>query len=278
MNRNLFRLVLSVRLLFVVFAILGSAWYILFVTDVVGKFVGIIIFVLIVLFSLGSSGLIISEFKSKKINKDYRPDIYEMVTHIAKKAGITIDDIYEVEVDIPNAFAFGMIDKNIAFTSKILEVLNKEELEGVIGHEISHLKNRDSMLMTLVCGWGAFIVSALNIYYVVGELEEDRHSIWAKFLLVLFAPIVVLLIEMLVSRSREYLADMNGARLVGNSKGLINALLKLENFVYRKKVSINPAFAPLFIVKPRFTDDLAEITQTHPLTSKRIERLKSYEL
>ncbi|MCS7317803.1 MAG: M48 family metalloprotease, partial [Candidatus Dojkabacteria bacterium] len=178
------------------------------------------------------------------------------------------------------AFATGRNQKTsvVCFTRGIIEILNREELKGVIAHEIAHIKNRDVLLATIVAVIASAISSISQIgFFFGGNNEENRNPI-VTLLVMIFAPIAAVLVQLAISRSREYLADATAASALGSGKGLANALLKIDkNIQLLPSANINPAFSSLFIANPLKGDDFLSIFSTHPPIKKRVEKLLQFD-
>lgn len=209
--------------------------------------------------------------------------VYPMVERLAMRANIPMPRLYLIPADTPNAFATGRNRKHaaVAVTAGILGLLNDSELEGVLAHELGHVLNRDILISSIA----AMIAGAISHLAMMGRWamlfggygrsddEEGRGGGLEALLMLIVAPIAALLIQMAISRSREYAADATGANLTGNPYGLAGALEKLETLNKRLPMDASPATAHLFIVKPFSGGGLLELFSTHPPIEKRIARL-----
>lgn len=245
---------------------------------------------LIFAFILGGMGNIIALFFSDKIaiatmgGKPADPqrdaDLIEMVSRLARNANLPMPRVYICPQRAPNAFATGRSPKNaaVAVTQGAMSMLSYDEVEGVMAHELAHVKNRDTLIST-VAATIAGAISALGWVFMFGGRDRDVHPAVA-LLFVLLAPIAAAIIQMAVSRSREYVADADGARIAGTPTGLISALQKLEMAAKRVPMQgAQPSQNHMFIVQPMLGgQSLAKMFSTHPSTHDRIKRLSQMSL
>ncbi|AMM53724.1 zinc metalloprotease HtpX [Pyrococcus kukulkanii] len=229
-----------------------------------------------------SDSIVLSWYNARIVSEEEAPELHRIVEKLAMQAGIPKPRVAIVPTMTPNAFATGRDPKHavVAVTEGLLHILNRDELEGVIAHEISHIKNRDTLIQTIaavMAGAIMILVDFARWSLWFGAYDEDRDSgnIVGLILAILLAPIAAMLIQLAISRSREYLADETGARISGKPHALASALLKIEQAIrYRPMREGNPATAHMFIVNPFRGIDFAELFSTHPPTEKRIERLR----
>jgi len=232
-----------------------------------------------------SDKIALSMYRAQPVTREQLPRIYEVVERLSQRMGIPIPKIYVIPTDSPNAFATGRNPQHasVAVTNGILNLLNDEELEGVLAHELGHVKNRDILTSSIAATIaGAITILARMGYWAAlfggygGEgRDRDRGGggIGALFMLIL-APIAATLIQLWVSRTREYEADATGAHLTGNPYALASALEKLDAYSKRLPLQASPTNAHLFIVAPMISArDFASLFSTHPPIPKRIERL-----
>ena len=226
-----------------------------------------------------SDKIVLSMYKARPVTPAEAPEMHAIVEKIAMKAGIPMPRLYVIPDPALNAFATGRSPSHaaVAATEGILRALNREELEGVLAHEISHVLNRDTLISTVAATLAGAISHLAHFAYFmpVGRSDDDDGAGPVGGLLTLFlAPFAAMLIQFAVSRSREYGADATGARLVGYPDGLIGALKKLHAASARVPMrSADPATAHLFIVSPLSGRALAGLFSTHPPVEQRIERL-----
>ena len=232
-----------------------------------------------------SDKIVLTWYRARIVDETEAPELYRMVEGLAREAGIPTPKVAIVPTDVPNAFATGRDPKHgvVAVTQGLLRLLDRDELEGVLAHEISHIKNRDILIQTLAAVLaGAIIMVARWAGWMLwlgglGGRDRDRDagSVLGAVLLIVLAPIAAMLIQMAISRAREYLADETGARISGKPWALARALEKIEYYVSMRPLRDgNPATAHMFIVNPFRGISLAELFSTHPPTQKRIERLR----
>ncbi|MCX8182596.1 MAG: zinc metalloprotease HtpX [Candidatus Methanomethyliaceae archaeon] len=231
---------------------------------------------------LYSDKIVLSMSRAKIVNESEYPELHRMVASLATSAGIPKPKVAIIKSRVPNAFATGRGPKNsvVAVTTGLMEMLNENELEGVLSHEISHIKHRD----VLVASVAATIAGAISYLALIGRYsvffggsnERNRNAGALTLLLSLLAPLAAFLIQMAISRGREYDADKEGALLSRKPISLASALEKIERTARSgATLNVNPSTSPLWIVNPFRGDSLLEMFSTHPSTWKRIERLKA---
>lgn len=234
-----------------------------------------------------SDRIVLFMYKAKEAKKSEYPELYKIVAEVSKMAGIPMPKVYIVPGQMSNAFASGRSPKHavVAVTEGILSLLSKEELKGVIAHEITHVKNRDILIQTIAATMAAVIsyVAMMARWAAIfggvgGRDDRDRGGILEFLLLAIVTPIIAMLLQMALSRSREYQADEGAAKTLHNSNGLVGALGKLENSVKNNPLRMNgttEATAHLFIVNPFKKSGLVNLFLTHPPTTERIKRLEN---
>jgi heat shock protein HtpX len=204
------------------------------------------------------------------------------VEGMTQRIGLPMPKMYVIPSDSPNAFATGRNPKHasVAVTQGILDLLNDEELEGVLAHELGHVRNRDILISSIAATLaGAITMLARMGYWAslfggMGGRDDDRRGgALGGLLMILLAPVAAMLIQLAVSRSREYQADATGAQFTGNPYALASALRKLDETSRRRPLVATPSTAHLFIVQPLLGMDFASLFSTHPPIAKRIERL-----
>jgi len=228
-----------------------------------------------------SDKIVLTMYRAKEVKREQYPQLYDSVEKLAMKAELPIPRVYVMENPTPNAFATGRNPQHsaVAVTAGILNLLNRDELEGVISHELTHVKNRDILVGTIaatlvgtitfiarMAGWAAIFSGGRN--------ERDRGNVFSDLALIIIAPIAALLIQMAISRSREYMADQGGAQISGNPLALASALNKLQhgNEVI-PMMNAGTSSAHMFIVNPLGGKSLMKLFSTHPPIEERIERL-----
>lgn len=252
-----------------------------------GKDGAILAFVLAVAMNFGaywfSDRIVLTMYRAKEVSEDEAPELHAMVRELAHRAGLPIPKVCMIENNTPNAFATGRNPRHaaVAVTTGILKTLNQEELMGVLGHELTHIRNRDILIGTVAATFaGAISIMASMARWgaIFGGGRDDNGGAGNILFVFLFSAIVAiaaLLIQMAISRSREYLADEGGARLVGEPRYLARALEKLHQGVARVPMQANPATAHMFIVNPLRGGGVRSLFSTHPPMEKRIDRLMS---
>lgn len=225
-----------------------------------------------------SSALVLWSYGAKIVNENEEPRVYGIVRQVAQRAGLPMPRVAIIETDIPNAFATGRNRRHavVAVTRGLLKLMNDDELEGVIGHEMGHVKDRDMLLMTVA----ATIVGALTflsrfyLFQSIFSSRERENDIIAMIVLAL-AAFGAMLLQLAISRQREFKADEMSARITGKPLSLADALRKIENYVERKPLQNgNPSTASLFIVNPFRGRSILHLFSTHPPTEERIKRLE----
>jgi heat shock protein HtpX len=224
-----------------------------------------------------SDKIVLRMYGAHAVSREQAPQLYEIVERLAQKAGIPVPKIYVIPDQALNAFATGRSPKHsaIAATEGILRALSREELEGVLAHELSHVLNRDTLVSTVAATLAGAISWLAHPFMMMGNRDDDEGgNPLAGLVLMILAPLAAMLIQMAVSRSREYGADETGARLVGYPDGLAGALRKLHEASRRVPMHrVEPATAHLFIVIPLSARGLGSLFSTHPPLEARIERL-----
>ena len=250
--------------------------------------------VIALLFSLGinffswwySDRIVLSMYGAREVGEEIgNPrirEIREMLATLARRGGIPVPRLYVVDDPSPNAFATGR-DPNhaaVAVTTGIMDLMTTEELSGVLGHELTHVINRDTLISTVaasLAGAVTMLASMAQWASLFGgrEREEREGGGWGDILMVILAPIAGMLVQMAISRSREFAADAGGARLCENPLFLARALAKLERGVDAVPLNANPATSHMFILEPFHAGGLLSLFSTHPPTEERIRRLEA---
>ncbi|WP_236898400.1 zinc metalloprotease HtpX [Clostridium beijerinckii] len=233
-----------------------------------------------------SDKIALSMTGAKPLTRNDNIEIYNMVERLTANAGIPMPRLYITASTQPNAFATGRNPKHsvVAVTQGLLNILNYEELEGVIAHELAHIKNRDVLISTIAAVMAGVITTMANwaqwaLMFGMGNSDEEEGSgFLAALPLIILGPIAAMLVQMAVSRSREYLADSTGARIAGHSRGLSNALLKLDQASRVVPMDVNPAVSHMFIVNPLSAQRLMNLFSTHPTIEDRVRRLQNSNL
>jgi heat shock protein HtpX len=230
-----------------------------------------------------SDKIALAMYRAQPVTREQAPRIYSIVERLTQRIGLPMPKIFVIPTDSPNAFATGRNPSHasVAVTEGILNLLNDEELEGVLAHELGHVRNRDILISSIAATLaGAITVLARMAMWGAmfggygGDREERRGGGLGALLMLILAPIAAMLIQLAVSRSREYQADATGAHFTGNPYALANALRKLDMYSRRVPMAATPSTAHMFIVQPLLGGmNFASLFSTHPPIAKRIERL-----
>jgi heat shock protein HtpX len=230
-----------------------------------------------------SDRIVLAMYRAREVTPRENPEIYEMVRKLSGRAGLPVPKIYIIPQEAPNAFATGRNPQNavVAVTEGLLSLMNREEIIGVLSHELAHVKNRDILIGSIAATMaGAIMLLATMARWSVllggGRRDEGQGGLGAVGLIVMsiLAPMAAMLIQMAISRSREYLADRTGAGFAGHSEGLARALEKLGAYSGRLPMQANPSTAHMFIVNPLSGKSFASLFSTHPPLGERIARLR----
>ena len=219
--------------------------------------------------------------KAREVSEAEAPELHQIVARLAQRAGLPKPRVYIVDNPTPNAFATGRNPEHaaVAVTTGIMQVLNKEELEGVLGHELGHIKNRDiliSSIAAVMAGAISYLATMAQWAMIFGGGRSDDDgggNPIAMLLMMIVAPLAASLIQMAISRSREYIADRTGAEICGHPKALASALQKLSTYNKQRPMQVNPASAQMYIVNPLKSGAIAGLFSTHPPMEERIRRL-----
>lgn len=229
-----------------------------------------------------SDKIALAMYRAKPVTREELPRAYQIVERLTQKIGIPMPKIYVIPSDSPNAFATGRNPNHasVAATQGILNLLTDEELEGVLAHELGHVRNRDILISSIaatVAGAITYLAEIARWGMIFGGYDRDRNDRggggFAALLMLILAPVAAALIQLAVSRSREYQADETGAHFTGNPYALASALAKLDAYSKRLPLQATPSTAHLFIIQPFLGMSLGSLFSTHPPTAKRIERL-----
>lgn len=228
-----------------------------------------------------SDKIALATYRAQPVTREELPRVYQVVERLTQKIGIPMPKIYVIPTDSPNAFATGRNPQHasVAVTQGILNLLNDEELEGVLAHELGHVRNRDILISSIAATLAGAVTMLASmgrwamIFGGVDRDDRDRGGGLAALFMLIVAPIAATLIQLAVSRSREYEADHTGAQFTGNPYALASALKKLDAYSRRLPMVASPSTAHLFIVQPLLGMNLGNLFSTHPPIPKRIERL-----
>ncbi len=229
-----------------------------------------------------SDKIALAMYRAQPVTREQLPRAYDAVQRLTQKIGLPMPKLYVIPNDSPNAFATGRNPQHasVAVTHGILSLLNDEELEGVLAHELGHVNNRDILISSItatIAGaitWVAHIAQWGMIFGGYGGRDDrDRGGGLGALFMLILAPIAATLIQLAISRSREYQADASGAHYTGNPYALASALAKLDAYSRRVPMAASPSTAHLFIIQPLLGINFGGLFSTHPPIAKRIERL-----
>ena len=247
----------------------------------------LVAFVLAIIMNAGSywfsDRIVLAMYHAQPVEESENPKLFQIVRELAAEADLPMPRVYVIPQETPNAFATGRNPEHaaVAVTEGILRILTPSELKGVLGHELGHVRNRDILISSIAATLaGAIMILAsmarwAAIFGGFGGRDDREGGILGLLLTAILAPIAAMLIQLAISRSREYLADQTGARLSHNPEGLARALEKLEAASTRVPMDASPATAHMFIVNPLSGKTLAGLFSTHPPIEERIRRLRS---
>jgi heat shock protein HtpX len=225
-----------------------------------------------------SDKIALATYRAQPATCEQLPRVYSVVERITQKIGLPMPKIYVIPTESPNAFATGRnpAHASVAVTHGILGLLNDEELEGVLAHELGHVNNRDILISSIaatIAGAITYLARFGFFFGGMGDRDDRRRGAGGSLLMLILAPIAAVLIQLAVSRSREYQADETGAHFTGNPYALASALAKLDAYSRRVPMAATPSTAHLFIIQPLLGMNFGSLFSTHPPVAKRIERL-----
>ena len=229
----------------------------------------------------GSSSMVLRMYGAQTISQSDAPDLYNMVDRLRQRAGLPMPTVAIAPHQQPNAFATGRNPEHavVCVTQGLLELIPPAELEGVIAHELAHVKNRDMLLMTFTATLAGAISNLANFALFFGSSSRDESggNPAGGLLMALLAPIAAMLIQFGISRQREFKADAVGAEISGRPLNLAQALVKLDNYAHRIPMNVSPAVAPLAQVNPlaAYRGGFLKLFSTHPPTEERVARLEA---
>jgi len=237
------------------------------------------------IFSLGmnlfsywfSDKIVLKMYNAKEVSEN--SELYQIVKKLSIRADLPMPKVYIIDGNQPNAFATGRNPKHaaVACTTGLMNILDENELAGVIGHELAHVQNRDILIGTIAASIAGAITYLANIAQwaaMFGGRDDEDNNPLVTILLAILAPIAAMFVQMAISRTREYKADEAGAKICGNPLHLANALRKLELYSQSVKMEASPSTAHMFIVNPLKGRNFASLFSTHPSTEDRIDKLQ----
>jgi heat shock protein HtpX len=230
-----------------------------------------------------SDKMVLSMYGARQVDANTAPEFFGLVQTLSQRAGLPMPRVYVIDNDQPNAFATGRNPENaaVAATTGLLHSLSREEIEGVMAHELAHVKNRDTLIMTVTATLAGAIGMLANFAMFFGggrDSEGNRSGVGmiGGLLIMILAPLAAMLVQMAISRSREYAADRMGAEISGNPHGLASALQRISGAAQRlpnERAESNPATAHMFIINPLHGRGMDSLFSTHPSTENRVAAL-----
>lgn len=228
-----------------------------------------------------SDKMVLKMSGAQEVSAAAAPELHQMVATLAARAQLPMPKVYLMHQDTPNAFATGRNPDHaaVAVTTGLMRILNRSELEGVIAHELGHIKNRDILISTIaatMAGAISYLATMAQWAMIFGGRSDDEEGgggLLGSLVMMIVAPLAASLVQMAISRSREYQADATGAEICGNPRSLASALGQLENANRRHPIQVNPATAQMYIVNPLTGGQIANLFSTHPPIQERINRL-----
>jgi len=231
-----------------------------------------------------SDKIVLRMYNAREATPGQAPELYGLVQDLAGRAGLPTPRVYIIPQESPNAFATGRNPENavVAVTEGLLKIMNREELAGVLAHELAHVKNRDILIGSIAATMAGAIMMLASIarwsaIFGVGNDDNEGMGGFGLIIMSILAPIAAVLIQTAISRSREYMADSSGARFAQNSEGLARALEKLGAYSRKLPMNANPSTAHMFIVTPLSGQKMMSLFSTHPPLNDRIARLRGFQ-
>jgi len=224
-----------------------------------------------------SDSMVLRLYRAREVDETAAPQLYKTVRDLARDAGLPMPRVYLIDEPQPNAFATGRNPEHaaVAATAGILQLLDARELRAVLGHELTHVKNRDILTSTITASIAGAISTLAQFGVFFGGRDDNRNPVLALLVLIL-APIAAILIQLAISRAREYEADRGGAEITGDPRALADALAKIERYAKGlplETAEAHPATAQMMIINPLSGGGIAGLFATHPPTEERIRRL-----
>ena len=231
-----------------------------------------------------SDKIVLRMYNAREATPGQAPELYGIVQDLAGKAGLPTPKVYIIPQESPNAFATGRNPENavVAVTEGLLKIMNRDELAGVLGHELAHVKNRDILIGSIAATMAGAIMMLASIarwsaIFGVGSDDNEGLGGFGLIVMSILAPIAAILIQTAISRSREYMADASGARFAQNNEGLASALEKLGAYSSKRPMNANASTAHMFIVNPLSGQKMMSLFSTHPPLNDRIAKLRGFQ-
>ena len=231
-----------------------------------------------------SDKIVLRMYRAQEVTPHQAPELYGMVETLARQAGLPMPKVYIIPQDTPNAFATGRNPSHavVAVTEGLVKIMSKDELMGVLAHEMAHVKNRDILIGSIAATmagaimWAASMARWSAIFGGMGGSDDDEGGLGMIGLIIMsiLAPLAAMLIQMAISRSREYLADTTGAQFAGHPEGLARALEKISAYSHQRPMQANQSTAHMFIINPLAGSKFSSLFSTHPPVEERVARLR----
>jgi heat shock protein HtpX len=260
-----------------------SAWIGIALGGVTGLIVALVVALIVNAVTYWCSGRItLFMTGARPLPRDQAPLLYDLVEELATRARLPVPSVHVIRDPSPNAFATGRNSRRAAMvvTAGLLDLLTAEELSSVLAHEFAHIKDRDILVSAIVVAIAGMITGLARLFRFAApfnrhDYDDERHGLLGDVVFVLVAPIAATLLQLVIARRWEFVADAEGGRLCGAPMSLAGALRKLEQGTWLRPMTVNPAAAPLFIVHPFAGGGMLRLFQTHPPTAERIARLQA---
>jgi heat shock protein HtpX len=223
--------------------------------------------------------MVMRAYRARPITPDQAPELYAMVDRLRQRAGLPMPTVAVAPHAQPNAFATGRNPENsvVCVTEGLLQLVSRDELEGVLAHELAHIKNRDMLLQTVTATVAGAVTNLAHFGFFFGGRDDDGDSMAGGLLMMILGPLAAMIIQFAISRQREFKADAVGAEISGRPLALAGALLKLESAARQIPLPVSPSMAPLAQVNPlaAYHGGIATLFSTHPSTAERVRRLQA---
>jgi heat shock protein HtpX len=253
-----------------------------------GKFLYLFVFLAVAMNVVGywfSDRIALAASRAKPVSEQEAPQLYGILRELTERAGLPMPRVYSIPSDQPNAFATGRNAKHsaVAVTEGLMKYLPEEQIRGVLAHELAHVRNHDILVTSIAAMIAASIAMVANILqfsFLFGGMSDDEENplgFIGALATIILAPLAATLLQLAISRQREFLADATGARILGTGKPLADALETLERGVQAVPLDVNPAVAALYIVHPFRGQGIQNLFSTHPPLEDRIRRLREYD-
>jgi heat shock protein HtpX len=227
----------------------------------------------------GSASLVLRMYRAQVVDRSQAPELYDMVDRLRRQAGLPMPTLAVSAHAQPNAFATGRNPEHsvVCVTQGLVRLVSRDEMEGIVAHELAHIKNRDMLLQTVAATMAGAVSYLAHFGFFFGGRDDDGGNPLGGLLMLILAPLGAMVIQMAISRQREFKADLVGARISGRPRSLASALRQLDAAAHQVPMQVNPAAASLAIVNPLAAvgGGIAKLFSTHPPTEERVARLEA---